>query len=210
MKISEERLNANYLSFINYLKKYNCYSEEMMNEMGEKIKTASYSLEEQYGGAYDGSLIDVTLNVLCRIGFMLNENVFGPGSNQNGQIGDPIMYVSQISLMRVLLLLNIGKAEMFIEQKEEWAKRKGRLYQFNDNLSTNMKLGARTLFICQKYGITLNEEEYCAITSIDKEDETGARFQTPIYAIVNAAKNLTLIKLRQEYLSNMKKEIEEL
>lgn len=210
MKFSEEKINLNYLTFINYLKKYDCYSEQMLSEIGEKIKRASYSLEEQYGGAYDGSLIDITLNVLCKIGFKINENVFGRDLNQNNTISDRTMYVNPHNLMRVLLLLNIAKADMFIEQQEEWAKRRGKLYQFNDNLSTLMKLGARTLFICQKYGIILNEEEFSAITSIDREDETNIRFQTPLYAIVNAAKNLTLIKLRREYLIQKKNEIIEL
>lgn len=210
MRISEEKINANYLTFINYLKKYECFSEELINDMGERIKRASYSLEEQYGGAYDGSLIDVTLNILCKTGFMINENVFGRNGANVQSVNDETMYVNPNSLMKVLLLLNIGKADMFIPQKEDWARRKGKLYQFNDDISVNMKLGARTLFICQKYGIKLNEEEFSAITSIDKEDETGARFQTPLFTIISSAKNLTMVKLRQEYLKNAKKETIEL
>lgn len=212
MKFSEEKLNSNFLLFINYLKKYDCYSDEMIQEIGDKIKRASYSLEEQYGGCYEGSLIDVTLNVLCNIGYKINEYVFGHGcqSNQNQQVSDKTMFVNANSLMKVLLLLNIAKSVMFIEQKEAWARKKGRLYQFDDSSNTVMKLGARTLFICQKYGIKLGEEEYSAITSIDREDETGARFQSPLYTIVNAAKNLTLVKLRQEYLATKEtQEIEE-
>lgn len=209
MQFSEEKLNSNFLLFINYLRKYDCYSDDMVREMGEKIKRASYSLEEQYGGCYDGSLVDVTLNVLCKIGFKINENVFGPTGGQTGQICDTTMYVNPASLMKVLLLLNIGKSVMFIEQKEAWAKKKGRMYQFDDSLSTVMKLGARTLFICQKYGIRLNEDEYCAISSIDKDDETGSRFQTPLYSMVNAAKNLTLVKLRQDYLAEKGNETKE-
>lgn len=204
MQLSEEKLNANYLLFINYLQKYRCYSDTMMSDIGEKIKRASYSFEEQYGGCYDGSLIDVTLNVLCKIGYTLNENVFG--HNGNGQVCDNIMYVNPNSLMRVLLLLNIGKAIMFIPQNDEWFRKKGKLYKFDDNSQTNMKLGQRTLFMCQKYGLTLNEDEYCAIASVDKEGENDGRYHTPLYAIASAAKNLTMIKLREEYLASKKKE----
>ena len=60
--LTEEKINANFLKFRNYLEKYDCFSEEMFNEIGEKIKYAPFSREKEYGGAEPGSLIDVTLN----------------------------------------------------------------------------------------------------------------------------------------------------
>ena len=35
--MNPEKININYLKFIEYLQKYNCYSEQMMNDLGEKI-----------------------------------------------------------------------------------------------------------------------------------------------------------------------------
>ena len=57
--ITEEKMNLNYVGFISMLKKYNCYTELLENdiEFNTSLKTASAFLIEDSGGAYDGSLI---------------------------------------------------------------------------------------------------------------------------------------------------------
>lgn len=202
--MTEEKINANFLKFVKYLEKYNCYSEQMMNEIGDKIKIAPYSMQLDYGGAEPGALVDVTLNVLCKIGAEINNNALG--SNGGDKIAHPNIAVNQNMLMRVLLLLNIAKAEMFVENPSEWHRRNlGKMYEFADN-KTKLKLGQRSLFLCQKYGIHLEEEEFEAFLTIDQADDTGERFQSPLYTVVKAAKMFTLVELRQKYLANNKKE----
>lgn len=202
--MTEEKINANYLKFVKYLEKYNCYSEQMMNEIGDKIKIAPYSMQLDYGGAEPGALVDVTLNVLCKIGAEINNNALG--SNGGDKIAHPTIAVNQNMLMRVLLLLNIAKAEMFVENPSEWHRRNlGKMYEFANN-KTKLKLGQRSLFLCQKYGIQLEEEEFEAFLTIDQADDTGERFQSPLYTVVKAAKMFTLVELRQKYLANNKKE----
>lgn len=195
--LTEEKINANFLKFRNYLEKYDCFSEEMFNEIGEKIKYAPFSREKEYGGAEPGSLIDVTLNKLCKIGAEINTNTLG----QNGKekFLHPMLCVNQRMLMRVLLLCNIGKAEMFVRTEEQWKLNKGINYDFVEN-KTKMKLGQRSLYLCQKYGIQLEEEEFDAFYSIDKTEEGSEGFNSPLYTIVKAAKAFTLVELRQEYL----------
>ncbi len=206
--LTEEKLNANYLKFINYLQKYNCYSEEMMKEIGEKIKLAPYSMERDMGGAYDGAMIDVTLNILCKIGAQINNNAMG--ANGGEKIAHPLLAVNNNMLMRVLLLLNIAKAEMFVPNKNEWHRKNlGKLYEFAD-FKTKMKLGARSLYLCQKYGIQLEEEEYESFLTIDNADDSGERFQSPLYTMVKAAKMFTLVELRQKQLSEAKTETMEI
>ena len=51
MNITEEKINRNYLLWIDYLKKYNCYSDSLIEEYGEKIKMASFAMNETSGGA---------------------------------------------------------------------------------------------------------------------------------------------------------------
>ena len=46
MTLTEEKINKNYLLWIEQLKKYNCYSEELIEEYGDKIKIASFSLND--------------------------------------------------------------------------------------------------------------------------------------------------------------------
>ena len=206
--LTEEKLNANYLKFINYLQKYNCYSEDMMKELGEKIKVAPYSMERDMGGAYDGAMIDVTLNMLCKIGAQINNNAMG--ANGGEKIAHPLLAVNNNMLMRVLLLINIAKAEMFTPNKSEWHKKNlGRMYEFVEN-KTKLKLGARSLYLCQKYGIQLEEEEFEAFLTIDNPDDTGERFQSPLYTMVKATKMFTLVELRQKQLASNKTETQEM
>ena len=102
MNITEEKINRNYLLWIDYLKKYNCYSDSLIEEYGEKIKMASFAMNETSGGAYQGSLLDIVLCNLCVIASHINENSFG--LNDKGRNRHPFLYVNKNSLMKVLLL----------------------------------------------------------------------------------------------------------
>ena len=201
--LSEERLNQNYLMFINRMEKYGCKSDALLDELGEKIKYATYNRNEEDGGCYNGALIDVTLNRLCKLGYQLNENVFGANGGQTVQ--HPFIYCDSKSLMKVLLLLNVSKAEMLEEETEQWKLKKGMLYRFSEGLKAPLKTGARTVYLCQKYGIKLTEEEYEAILFFDDEDDTvPEKFRNPLYMVVRTAVEFTAIELRQIYLDNNK------
>jgi hypothetical protein len=84
------------------------------------------------------------------------------------------------------------------------------MYDFVDH-KTKMKLGQRSIYLCQKYGIKLEEEEFEAFFAIDSNvDETGACYQSPLYTMVKITKMLTEVELRQKYLQNLKIETQEL
>lgn len=197
--LSIEKINSNFILWIERLQKYNCYSQRLIDEMGDLIKNASFSLTENSGSAYQGSMIDVVLNNLCRLGYELNENCFG---YQNNKIKHKHLYVNQNMLMRVLLLQHIAKAEMFVIQNNQWKAKNGYIYDFNDELKTSLKLGERSIFLCMKYGIELNEEEYEAMRIIDKDEDKTNSFTQPLCAIVKMANQLTAIEKYREYINN--------
>jgi hypothetical protein len=159
-------------------------------------------MQDEYGGCYAGSLVEVTLHTLCRIGYEINENAFGKNGKES--FAHPLLAVNTNKLMRVLLLLNLAKAEMFVDETEQWKIKKGIMYKFQD-FETSLKLGARTLFLCQKYGIVLEEDEYEAILSIDDAEDNGARFRTPLYTLVKAAKLFAMVEIRQDWVNKNKK-----
>ena len=191
--MTEEKINRNYLLWIEYLKKYNCYSEELINEYGDSIKVASFAMNETSGGAYQGSLLDIVLCNLCVIASHINENAFG--INDKGKIKHPFLQVDKNSLMKVLLLQHIAKAEMFVPSSEQWKINKGMFYEFNPNTQTALKLGERSIFLCQKYGIKLTEEEYDAMKICDKEEDKNNSFTTPLAELVKIANQLTAIEI---------------
>lgn len=204
MKLSVDKLNLNYITFCKKLEKYNCFSKEMMDDLGERIKNCSYTMNNDTGSCYQGSLIDIVLNHLCATAYSINENVFSIG----GKLQD--LKVNNDMLMRVLLLQHISKCEMFVPTVEQWKIKKGIYYDFNSELKSSLKLGERSLYICQKYGIQFTEEEYEAIRVIDKTDEERINnFMSPLCMIVKIANQVVSIEMRQKYLKENKKEIME-
>jgi hypothetical protein len=198
--LTEERINQNYLTFIKKLETYNCYSEKMMNEIGEKIKHAPYSMNDEHGGCYDGALIETVLFTLCRIGFEMNENAFGKNGKEDGKFSHPFLAVNTYKLMRVLLLSNIAKAVFFETETEQWKQKRGLMYRFIES-DSSLNLGEKTLYLCQKYGIKLDEDEYEAIISSDKDDENGIRYRTPLYVMVKAVTMFAMVELRRKWMS---------
>ena len=186
--ITEEKINLNYVRWIDGLKKYDCYSEKMIEEIGENIKNASFALQESSGCAYQGAMINVVLNNLCKLAMRINESF-----DKN-----PQLKVNTSMLMRVLLLQHIAKAEMFVFQPNQWKAKNGYIYDFNPDLSTCLKCGERTLYLCMKYGIELTEEEYEAIRIIDKEDQTNP-YISPLCQLVKTVNQLVAIELHRNY-----------
>lgn len=197
MELTEEKRNLNLTRWIQKLKDYDCYSESLINELGDKIASGTYNINETNGGCYDGALIDVILNNLCTLGYHINENAFG--LNPKEKLKHPFLSVNLTILMRVLLLQHVAKAVMFAPQTESWKKNKGYLYDFNEENKSQMKLGEYSAFICMKHGIKLSEDEYEAMVSIDKEDKAYNTHQSPLVILVKTVNQLVGIELQRKY-----------
>lgn len=197
MELTESKRNLNFSMWVKKLKDYNCYSEGLINELGDKITNASFCTNECNGGCYDGSLLDVVLNNLCVLGCHINDLALGLNSKE--RLNHPFLSVNKEMLMRVLLLQHIAKAEMFIPQTESWKKNKGFMYDFNGELETQLKLGERSAFLCMKYGINLSEAEFEAMTIIDKEEKVFNSHQNPLALIVKMINQLVIVELQRKY-----------
>lgn len=202
MELAEEKRNLNFMLWIKKLKDYNCYSESLINELGDKLKNASYNMNETNGGCYEGSLIEVILNNLCTLGYHINELAFG--LNDKGKRNHPFLNVNTEMIMRVLLLQHISKAEYFIPQTEAWKKNKGILFDFNGELETQLKMGERSAFLCMKHGIQLSEIEFEAMTIVDKDDKCFNSHQNQLVVLVKTINQLVAVELQRKYDYNKK------
>lgn len=205
--LTEEKINANFLKWIKCLEKYDCYSQSMINDIGDKIKNAPFTLHENMGGAYQGAMIDIVLNHLCKIATHINDNAF-KGNDEN-RTNHSNLYVNKNMLMKVLLLQHISKAEMFVYQTQQWKAKNGQFYDFNDELNTKLKTGERSIFMCQKYGIELSEEEYEAMCIIDKNEENGDIYSNSLTMLVKYVNKLTAIDIRYKQIKKNKEVIEQ-
>lgn len=199
--LTEEKINSNYLRWINALEKYRCCSNDMLDDIGDRLKNCTFSMYEYSGSAYKGAMIDVVLNILCPIAYRLNEN----------GIGDSTKYIKSDnnSLFKVCLLQHIAKCDIFVEEQSPWKVKNGTLYTFNGELPTSMKCGERSVYLCMKYGIRLTEQEYEAMKVIDKDDDKTSIFSSPLAIIVKTANQLLAIELRQRWAANHKNIITE-
>ena len=202
--LTEEKINANFLKWIKCLEKYHCYSEMMINDIGEKIKNAAFTLHENMGGAYQGAMLDIVLNHICKIAVHINDLALKGDTNK---VQHPNLYVNHDMLMRVLLLQHISKAQMFTLQTQQWKTKNGQLYEFSDELNTKLKTGERSLFMCQKYGIELSEEEFEAMCIIDKSEESGDIYSNPLTMLIKYVNKLATIDIRYKQIKKNNKEV---
>lgn len=192
--LTEEKINLNFVKFVNKLKQYNCYPKPLEDdiEFNNLLKNSSAFLMEDSGGAYEGSLVEHVTNIAV-MAFKINDNILAK------EVQVPID-----SLIRICYLHQISKALMFLKNDKDYEIKKGKLFKFNDNIPA-MKCGEYSLFLCNKYGITLSSEEFEAILSVDKPNDDQIKYFGGILSLIlREANNLANSerKIRYEYYKN--------
>lgn len=188
MVISEDRINANYTRWIENLKKYGCYSEQMIADKGYAIRDAPFCMSASGGAAFRGGLLDVVLNNLLPLAYNLNK-LF--------EKKNKFLAVDIASIMRVFLLQHIAKADMYVVQTQSWRIKNGQYYEFNTMLPTCMKCGERSAYLAQLYGIRLTEDEYEAMRAVEYDTEEQVRYSSPL-AMLSVSVNMFVDKELKE------------
>lgn len=203
--ITTEKLEKNYRTWIGLLKKYSCYSDELIEKYGELIKNASYSTTTESGLCYQGSLLDVSINKLTKFGLEI--------LSMNLPEEFLLSKVNKDSLIRVFLLQHISKSILFVKNTDEWKRKHGYEYMFSQDLITSMKVGERSLFMCMECGIKLDETEFEAIRIIDKDenDDKGSYYSSLLSNIVKITNSMVNYCSREynKQLNILKNKIEE-
>lgn len=142
----------------------NVFDEE---DLKEQLKVASGALNEDTGIAYPGGLI-THINITLALGDKMYEILSTAPFD--------ILSINKNSLDKVLLLMHLSKIKMYELNDNSWeVERRGLNYKFNENLKGRLKFGERSILMCNNANISLTEEEFEAIRSIDKKSEnTGA------------------------------------
>ena len=154
--ITEEKIKKNAQKFNNTGVKYGVVNDELMDLLGVGFITAPCTTTTNLYGAYDGGLIQHILNV-TKYAIEINEML--PESKQ----------VTKDSIIRVCLVHQIGKANMYAEQKSQWHKdNRGEMYTFNDE-ALSMSTAERSVFYTLKSGIALTEDEVFAIYNYNSD-----------------------------------------
>lgn len=173
--ITEEIKEKNFSIFIEKLNNLG-FNLDLTDDMVNKLKNATYSMNNEYGLGFDGSLLNTVLRVLTPYAVKLN-NLLSED-----------LKVNQDKIVKVCLLQHLAKMNMFIKNDNQWEIEKlGKLYKYNPK-KIALRLGARSVALANSLGITFDEEELEAMLIIDKDvNDDQKTFATPLSIIVKQA-----------------------
>ena len=181
-----ELIEKNYALFKKKLENYGVSSETIDEYFGDKLKYASFAMTSENAVAYPGSLLHIVLRTLTPLALKVAELV------------SDTTEVSQDSVVKVCLLHHISKAFMFEPNDNQWEiDKRGMIYKYTKQVA-GLKMGMRSLLVCQDIGVKFNESEFEAMTVLDRaDDDKQAKFySTPLSTIVKIANELTFLKIK--------------
>lgn len=181
MSLKSEQIVKNTKKYFQTTQDLGVMNDELMTFLGEEFIKAPASTLKSLHNAFEGGLIDHLLTVTK---YAVNFNNALPEEER----------VDQKSLVRVCLLHQIGKANLYKPCTSEWhIKNQGKMYEFNENL-VSMRVGERSLYYLLSHGIKLTEEEFGAIIMFDKTDDKMAEYHNSTLGDILKAASLFAIK----------------
>lgn len=184
--IIEEIKEKNYEVYLQKLTNLGIDVNPLVERLGDKLKNASYALDNKFGCAYDGSFIHTILRTTSVYAYKMNE------------ILPENLRVDINSLIKVCLLYQISKAETFVPNDNKWeVENRGLVYKYAES-DVALKCGMKSLILCQECGISFTPKEIEAMTIIDRDltDVQANTFANPISVILRQATELTNLKIR--------------
>lgn len=187
MKISEEKLNSNYLIFLKKVEELNISnfnSSLFQEELGDKLRNATYGISGE-NVAYEGSFIDIVLRKITKYAVQINELL--PEDKR----------VDKTTLVKVCLLHQISKVEMFQKTSSEYNQNKTSYFEFAP-YNFALKCGLRSVALSMRYGIPFTEMELEAMTILDRPlDDEQVRFKSNmISSLIKISNEITNAELK--------------
>jgi hypothetical protein len=180
--LTTTQLENNQKKFIETNQKYNIFTKELLDFLGESIYIAPSSSSLNMIGCYPGGLLQHIIKG-CRYSLKVNEIL-------PDELKQPVA-----TIVKVAFLCQIGKTFMFIMNTDEYSVKNGKMYGFNDDI-VRMKVGERSAYYALKYGVQLTDEEYQGILNIDKEDDDkmAKYFSNPLTQIIKHGFELAIME----------------
>lgn len=125
-----------------------------INVNSKLIQAAPFSRDINTGRAYEGSLL-TTMNEMLWIASKLNSIFYKNLLDDN-------------SIKKITLLQHLSKVLMFELNDNAFEKKKGYKWKFT-GLPNALRTGERSLLLCLQFGVSFTNDEYEAMTIIDKD-----------------------------------------
>lgn len=167
--LTKEKVLKNTEKYFKTGEKYGFITDELMEVLGQDFIKAPASTSTEYNNAFEGGLI---AHLLLVTKYAVSINGILPTQ------------IPTESLIKVCLLSQIGKANLYKPKNSKWHNDRGIMYEFNEDL-TSMKVGERSAYLAITNGVSLTEDEYQAIVNHDKDDsDKQAKWHSSIIGVV--------------------------
>ena len=186
--MENEKKEKNYQLYLKKLSQIGVEVEALDEKYGEVIKNGTFTNSNEFGNAYDGSLLEIVLKTLTPYAIKLNEML--PTSQQ----------VERNTLIKVCLLHHISKSVRLVENDNKWeVENRGILYKYNPSLPS-IRNGLHSLVMAQECGISFTAEEAEAMTINDRDltDDQSRWHSSVMASIVRMANELTYIQINKK------------
>jgi hypothetical protein len=163
------QLEKNQKRFIETNQKYNIFTKELEEFLGDDFYKAPASSSSNMIGCYPGGLLHF-LNKACSYAIKVNE-----------VLPDHLKQPPE-TIVRVVFLSQIGKVFMFTLKE---GGNPARPYDFNNDI-VRMHVGERSVYYALTHGVKLSEIEYQAILNIEKDgdDKQAKYFSEPLTEVI--------------------------
>jgi len=156
MELTIEKISKNTKKFFETAYKYSVMNENLEELLGQSFIKAPCTTGTNLYNAYEGGLIQHILNTTK---YAVSINNLLPETKQ----------VNIKSLIRVCLVHQIGKTNMFVEQESKWHREnRGEMYKFNEDV-LSMSVAERSIYYALKSGVDLTEDEVFAIYNYNSD-----------------------------------------
>jgi len=187
--LTPDKVKKNATKFFETGDKYNCLTPQLLDVLGVDIVEAPASTRTDLNNAFEGGLIDHILRVTKYC------------VSLNGVLPKP-QQVELESLIKVSMLHQLGKVNLYKKLDSAWHNERGMMYEFNNDV-TSMKVGERSAYLALSNGVKLTDIEYQAIVNFDKDDsDKQAKFHTSILGDILKAANMFAINEEKFNLNN--------
>ena len=186
--ISKEIMEKNYSLYVKKLAQLGVNTEKLEELYGDKIMKATFTNSNEFGNAYEGSLLEIVLKVLTPYAVKLNELL--PEEQR----------VYKDTLVKVCLLHQIAKSIKLIPNDNQWEIEKhGLVYKYNQELPS-IRTGLMSLSMLQECDIKLTAQEIEALTVNDRDltDDQSRWYSSVMATIVRQANELTYIQINNK------------
>lgn len=160
----------------------------LVDKLEQTLILAPASTRTDYHGAFPGGLVDHSLKVVKTMAAL----------NRAYEAN-----LSADSMVLVGLFHDIGKCgngerDYYLPKNSEWHNKQGIMYEVNTDI-TNMPVSLRSLYLLQRFGVALFEDEHYAITTIKDRaratDDNQFNSNEPMLAVVlQQAVRVTAVK----------------